>query len=61
MQQHLNKWYIISVCMHVCLWKKPGRAREGENVRVRYIHIFLLRFTDDDEMMLNVLRCQLTY
>ena len=28
----------------VCLWKKPGRARGGENVRVRHIHLFLLRF-----------------
>ena len=28
----------------VCLWEKPGRARGGENVRVRYIHIFLLHF-----------------
>ena len=28
----------------VCLWKKPGWARGGENVRVRYIHLFLLRF-----------------
>ena len=28
----------------VCLWKKAGRAREGENVRVRSTHTFLLRF-----------------
>ena len=28
------------VCGGVCLWKKPGRARGGENVRVRYIHIY---------------------
>ena len=28
----------------VCLWKKPGWARGGENVRARYIHLFLLCF-----------------
>ena len=28
----------------VCQWKKPGLAIGRENVRVRYIHIFLLRF-----------------
>ena len=35
---------ITHVFAGVCLWKKPGRARGGENVRVRYIHRFLLRF-----------------
>ena len=35
---------ITHVFAGVCLWKKPGRAIGGENVRVRYIHIFLLRF-----------------
>ena len=35
---------ITHVFAGVCLWKKPERARGGENVRVRYIHIFLLRF-----------------
>ena len=28
----------------VCLWKKPGRANGGENVRVRYMYIFLYVF-----------------
>ena len=31
---------ITHVFAGVCLWKKPGRARGGENVRVRYIHIY---------------------
>ena len=35
---------ITHVFAGVCLWKKPGRARGRENVRVRFIHIFLLRF-----------------
>ena len=26
---------VTYVCAGVCLWKKPGRARGGENVKVR--------------------------
>ena len=34
----------MKVFAGVCLWKKPGRARGEENVRVRSMHRFLLRF-----------------
>ena len=33
----------LHMCLRVCLWKKPGRARGRENVRVRYIfYVFVL-------------------
>ena len=37
-------FWTLHVFAGVCLWKKLGRVRGGENVRVRYIHIFLLHF-----------------
>ena len=35
---------ITHVFAGACLWKKPEQARGGENVRVKSMHIFLLRF-----------------
>ena len=37
-------FWMLHVFAGVRLWKKPGRARGGENVRVRYIYFFYVLF-----------------
>ena len=40
----MHTFWMLHVFAGVRLWKKPGQARGGENVRVRYIYFFYVLF-----------------